>query len=337
MHRQAGVASYSYCAAAPAPIEPLVSAQCRVLSNSQGVRDLAFVRRRQQSGFTLVELVVVIAIIAVLIGLMLPAVQKVRASMARTRCANNLRQIGLALHGYHASFRHLPPGVSSDKPEERFPWMAWHARILPQVGQDVMWHETANAFAKDRWFENNPPHFGFATVMPIFSCPADARTSEPGLTGTFRVGLTSYLGNQGRSQTRLTGVLYVDSAIRLTEILDGTSNTLLLGERPPSTDQRLGWWYGGWGLGQDGTGDNVLGARGFSTGPAGIGCPTGPYHFAPGNLFNQCDAFHFWSLHSGGANFAFCDGSVRFLSYEADSILPALASRNGSEKVTIPE
>ncbi len=66
-------------------------------------------------------------------------------------------------------------------------------------------------------------------------------------------------------------------------------------------------------------------------------CPYGPYHFQAGSSSNTCDVFHFWSVHSGGAHFAFCDGSVRFLAYFADAILPALATRAGGEAVNIPD
>ena len=303
----------------------------RVLIRSRQVRDWP------RPGFTVVELLVLIAIISVLIGLILPAVQKVRNTAARTQCQNHMRQIGLALHGYHDANRRLPPGMSSDKPTEPYPWMAWHARLLPYIEQDNLWRVTAAAYQRDRWFENNPPHVGFSTVIPAFCCPADGRTFKAADVHGLTVALTSYLGNQGRSQAVTNGVLFVDSNVRLDEITDGTSNTLMVGERPPSPDYRFGWWYGGWGLNQDGTADNVLGVRGFSSsGTYGPECAPGPYHYTQGNLSNPCDALHFWSPHSGGANFLFCDGSVRFLTYSADSIMPALATRAGGEAVSPP-
>ena len=126
------------------------------------------------------------------------------------------------------------------------------------------------------------------------------------------------------------GVLYLNSATRIAEITDGTSNTLLVGERPPSTDLIFGWWFAGYG--QDGTGscDVVLGAAEKNV--YGYGCPAGPYTFAPGNPNNQCDQFHYWSNHTGGANFLLGDASVRFLSYSAGAVvLPLMATRSGGE------
>src|SRR5262245_65689888 len=93
-------------------------------------------RNDPRHAFTLLELLVVIAIIGVLIALLLPAVQKVRAAADRVHCANNVKQIGLALHNYHDSFRRLPPGVTSQKPKEPYPRMSWLTRILPYVEQD---------------------------------------------------------------------------------------------------------------------------------------------------------------------------------------------------------
>ena len=76
----------------------------------------------------------------------------------------------------------------------------------------------------------------------------------------------------------------------------------------------------------------------LSGGPwLGKTCPRGPYHFTAGDPNDTCDAFHFWSFHSGGAHFLFCDGSVRFLAYSADPIMPALATRAGGEAVTVPD
>jgi prepilin-type processing-associated H-X9-DG protein len=80
----------------------------------------------------------------------------------------------------------------------------------------------------------------------------------------------------------------------------------------------------------------LLGVRTINNGTYGEGCPDGPFDFQPGSFGNQCDAFHFWSPHSGGANFLLCDGSVRFLKYSANRIIPALASRAGGEAVQVP-
>jgi prepilin-type processing-associated H-X9-DG protein len=141
----------------------------------------------------------------------------------------------------------------------------------------------------------------------------------------------------GRDAFHEDGVLFLDSAVRLTDVTDGTSNTLAVGERPPSADLILGWWYAGWGQAKDGEGDMVLGARTRNHSIYGRGCPSGPFEFQPGSFGNQCDAFHFWSPHSNGANFLVCDGSVRFLSYSANRILPALATRAGGEADTLAD
>src|SRR5262249_20575983 len=126
------------------------------------------------------------------------------------------------------------------------------------------------------------------------------------------------------------GILYWTSKVRIADVTDGTSNTLLVGERPPSVDLYYGWWFAGAGWDGSGEGDVVLGARAYNY-AASIGCPASSVGFQQGDLKNPCDQAHFWSLHIGGANFLFADGSVRFLTYSANSILPALCSRNGGE------
>src|SRR5207253_1385089 len=112
------------------------------------------------------------------------------------------------------------------------------------------------------------------------------------------------------------GVLYLDSHVRWADITDGTSNTLLVGERPPSSDHRYGWWYAGWGQLKTGSAEMVLGVKELRDDPKYEACSPGPYTFQAGGGGNDCDTFHFWSLHLGtGANFLFADGSVRFLHY----------------------
>ncbi len=162
----------------------------------------------------------------------------------------------------------------------------------------------------------------------MFICPADGRISSPAskdITG-YPVAYTSYLGVEGHNAGLNNGLLYLDSRHKLTDATDGTSSTLLIGERPPSANLDLGWWYAGWGQRQNGDAEFVLGARTRCYNRYAATCDEGPYHFTPGAFNNPCDAFHFWSPHTG-ANFAFADGSARFLRYSANDILPALTTR----------
>lgn len=175
--------------------------------------------------------------------------------------------------------------------------------------------------------------------MPVYACPSDPRNLNVAtIDGGMRVAFTSYLGVSGSNQYRKDGVMYLDSRTRLVDITDGTSNTLMVGERPPSTDGALGWWYAGEGQSKDGSGDTVLSVRERNVSVYGAGCPLGPYTFGPGRIQNQGDAFHFWSLHpGGGANFLFCDGSVHFLPYSTAPLMSALATRRGGETVNLPD
>jgi prepilin-type processing-associated H-X9-DG protein len=202
----------------------------------------------------------------------------------------------------------------------------------------ALWQQVVAAYEKDKDFLHDPPHTGLSTPVRHFQCPSDSRVRTAQLVGKSQLprAFTSYLGVDGHNALRRDGVLFVDSQIRLAEITDGTSTTLTVGERPPSADLILGWWYAGWGEDKDGEGDMLLGARTRNNGTWGPGCPEGPYDFKPGSFDNQCDAFHFWSPHSGGANFLFCDGSVRLLPYSANAIMPALASRAGGEAIELP-
>jgi prepilin-type N-terminal cleavage/methylation domain-containing protein/prepilin-type processing-associated H-X9-DG protein len=329
----------------------------------------------RRSGFTLLELLVVIAIIAVLVALLLPAVQQVRSAAGRIQCANNLRQIGLGLHQYHDVYRSFPPArdiawfdpngpdpVSS--PIQKYWRISWMARVLPYIEQDNLWRST-EAAANDPavpapWPRYNPwdgwPDYRYkaiATVVPVHACPADGRTSQVQfVTGgmsvpPFPVALTSYLGVNGTNHRLKDGLFYpvqnltgqCPPGVPIAGITDGTSHTVMVGERPPSQDMNSGWWFCGDGMTGDGEGDVVLGVREILDNPAAVSpaqCLSGPYHFTPGRISNTCDLLHFWSLHPGGANFLFADGSVHFLRYAADGILPALATGAGGEVVELP-
>lgn len=291
--------------------------------------------RRALRGFTLLELLVMVAILGALLSLAVPAVVRVRESASRTRCANNLRQIGLALHAYHDAHGQLPPGTSFRDGKDPLPFMSWLTRLLPFVEQDALWQQALAAYGLDKDFRDDPPHVGFGTFLPLYLCPSDPSSAGSRWVSGLRPAFTNYLGNEGTNSSRLDGVLFLDSRTRLTDVTDGTSNTLLAGERPPSPDGMFGWWYAGLGQGLDGSAEHVLGARERNFYYSG--CLSGPYEYGPGRLGNLCDTFHFWSVHAGrGANFLFCDGSVHFIPYAAAPVLPALATRAGGEVVTLP-
>ncbi|HUE72156.1 MAG TPA: DUF1559 domain-containing protein [Pirellulaceae bacterium] len=289
-----------------------------------------FGHRLIRRGFTITELMVVLAIVGILMALLLPAVQYARASARRLQCANQLRQIGLALHEFHDSNQSFPPGIVSGTSAAPMRYSTWIAAILPQLEQDTIWQGVNRAYEQDLSPFNNPPHSLMAHALFPVQCAADDRVRIVQLTrDDRRVGLSSYVGVSGTDVFATDGVLFADSTIGLREVTDGASNTLLVGERPPSPDYFYGWWYAG--TGQYGTGsvNSVLGVReinGFGD-PYGS-CFAGPYAFVKGNSNEPCDRFHYWSLHQNGGNFVFCDGSVRFLSYSADQVLPALSTRS---------
>jgi prepilin-type N-terminal cleavage/methylation domain-containing protein/prepilin-type processing-associated H-X9-DG protein len=301
--------------------------------------------RSKRGAFTLIELLVVIAIIAILISLLLPAVQKVRGAAGRVQCTASLKQIGIALHNYHDCFARFPPGLENSWTSAH-PYLSWMGRILPYMEQ-VPLAQTINpeyARSLNPWgdftqpdFGGVQPHVGLATVMDLYKCPIDTRdliaTSVPTGFGTMlTVAFTSYQGVSGTASGANDGILYNFSNVRLLDIQDGASNTLMVGERPPSADLIYGWWYAGAGYDAMGTGDVVLGSS--ETGYAQrFGCPPDNIGLVPGQISNECDQVHFWSLHDGGSNFLLADGSVRFISYDSNSVLPALCTRSGGEIV----
>jgi prepilin-type N-terminal cleavage/methylation domain-containing protein/prepilin-type processing-associated H-X9-DG protein len=173
------------------------------------------------------------------------------------------------------------------------------------------------------------------------------------------IAFTEYLGVDG-----IRGDDYVDSStppadksgilidsqwmikrkVNFASITDGSSNTLMVGERPPSVDLYYGWWFAGAGFDGSGEGDITMGARAtayaahIATIVAGnytSSCPLSYVHFKPGSINDGCDQVHFWSWHPGGANWLFGDGSAKFYQYAMDEVLPQLCTRNGGEVVNL--
>jgi prepilin-type N-terminal cleavage/methylation domain-containing protein/prepilin-type processing-associated H-X9-DG protein len=315
---------------------------------------------RRRRGFTLMELLVVIAIIAVLIGLLLPAVQKVREAANRAQCLNNLKQIALAAHNYHAAAGRFPPGVHLPVMVGGRPTAGTNlwVELLPYIEQDNLqrkWDSYDN--------RNNVAGGANATqahVMKVLLCPSDplprtvvqltaANSLTPPWSWGF-YGMSSYGGNAGKRSvqagtppafTGMTrdGVFFIDSCVRLANITDGTSNTLLFGERyhrDPQYDlQYTIFWNGTSSMAEWGRWGYVANAGAMGNVTLSTPVPIN-YQMPPAGDFTAVEnrACAFGSGHPGGANFAFADGSVRFLSDSTPLLmLQALSTIAGSEVV----
>jgi len=322
---------------------------------------------RRRKGFTLIELLVVIAIIAVLIALLVPAVQKVREAAARLQCQNNLKQLGLGLHGFHDTFKHFPIGEWNDDNQD----VGWGYWILPYIEQQALYNQFTsmakvpnNGGGRNGYNMDGPPNSWSgrsgqnttltANVLNIFLCPSDI------LPNTFSNGYakSNYCANIGQAPNNIsgthssgfgcgggyndgteTGVLFFsnnnDTAFttKMTAITDGTSNTIGLGEVTQNN------WGNSTNLGE-GCLPIWIGGN-----PNGRGC---------GDVWGLASTFRcvdtafpinygirnggtgwgvdrsilcFGSQHTGGANFVLMDGSVRFIS---DAIDPTVYRNAGT-------
>ncbi|WP_171471687.1 DUF1559 domain-containing protein [Frigoriglobus tundricola] len=303
-------------------------------------------------GFTLIELLVVIAIIAVLIGLLLPAVQKVREAAARMSCSNNLKQMGLALHNYHDNNQYLPAGYNSIQVSfKTWQGTGWTTSLLPHLEQSNLYNQVQAYCTANPGLGNSDscPTYGFK--MKQYICPSNAR---PPVAYDGVGELTSYLGVAGTVSgfpaPTADGVLYASVASSnagargptIVAITDGTSNTLAIGERPCTGDLNWGWGFGAYGVSYIyGDGDVILGSNdvGVITNSSS-GDPTTNVGFkAPINpaTTGQQDVAHFWSFHTGGANFLFADGHVQFMNYSLPAgTFAAMCTRANGEVVTMP-
>jgi prepilin-type N-terminal cleavage/methylation domain-containing protein len=310
---------------------------------------------QKRQAFTLIELLVVIAIIAILIGLLLPAVQQVRQAAARTQCVNNLKQIGLACHSYHGENQAFPRGVVASW-DQNGPTWGFLALILPYVEQNVLYQQA------------NIPNVSItadptlvATQLKVFLCPSDIGLGpatafgysnyngvcganwggDPGGTGWVPMGYIPIWSNQGTNNPSWEGFANGDGVfawrdsngflasqgynvptpdnrkVSLTDITDGTSNTFLLGEVSPQYNVATSW---------------VQTTDSLST------CA-----IPPNNLVDVSDPTNwtmvqsFRSYHTGGLYFAYADGSVHFITDTiALPIYRAMATIQGGEVNAAP-
>jgi len=307
-------------------------------------RDRAAQANRRSSGFTLVELLVVIAIIGVMVGLLLPAVQAAREAARRMQCSNNNKQIALAMHNYHDTFKTFTYGFKAEVAGQSKRRDCWYQRILPFIEQQSYYDfydkiETTYPRAQHEYIHSTPVEVQ-GVAVDAFMCPSDPAGPARGGGGTNNGFQGNYAVCAGGGTptnpvlATITGPLNLDVlrtdnggmfgaqlARRFRDCVDGTSNTLMLSEgiirgSTGATWGELGGYWGG----------AVHGAYAFSTGETpnttvpdrAYSCKSTTWPKAPcenGNAGGLTGRYNFArSYHPGGVSTALCDGSVRFVS-----------------------
>ena len=293
---------------------------------------------RRRRGFTLIELLVVIAIIAVLVALLLPAVQQAREAARRTQCKNNLKQIGLALHGYHDTHDRLPisQGMALNSSGVNFLQRTWGRSILPFI-------EQAPLYSKWDWTRGHASGTNrslTATPIAIFKCPSSPASQIITVTGsgadvdhpdgpTFQAGIMEYFGNSvnwdfpGRPTGATTAevmqiqgmIPYHTEGVRFSEVTDGLTNTIMVGE-VAGGEKRLVAKYQSIGL-QHSTQGSWATRNRTGLGPYDA---TGTVYLGGNRVMNtnNYNGANYYSYHTGVVHFLLGDGSTRTISENID-------------------
>jgi prepilin-type N-terminal cleavage/methylation domain-containing protein len=321
--------------------------------------------RQARNGFTLIELLVVIAIIGVLIGLLLPAVQKVREAANRMSCANNLKQLALGVHNFHEAHGTFPPNNIFTYDPTKPNW-SWLANLLPMIEQDNLYRAANIGGSPPNAINQSLPQI--ATRVKTFLCPSDPDAfrgprSYPSnfdmldpVLGPLTYEVTCYRANIGANwgggppgsalwwgtdpqwcvgdpnnsnpSTSYDGcaagngvIFETNNPLRITDVMDGTSNTIMIGEAMTEKDYQNAWCHM----------DNAIASSAY---PPNAKNPATGKDYPPDQWWNR---YAFTSAHPGGVQFALTDGSVRFIS---DTIpvaqFRALGTRAQGEVAQLP-
>lgn len=322
--------------------------------------------RRARSGFTLVELLVVLAIIGILAAILLPAIQAAREAARKMQCKNYLKQMGLGLHNYHDILRSLPPSSLRYQGDRNCrsccygAGYSWRVFLLPFVEQSTLYDriDFSQQYCRGGQIQyGNGVNALVATqLIPIYACPTDLdpRLAIPGTGGGGQpVPDSSYLAAAGTTvgpsatwgtprhcsvSWAVDGVMHEFGAVRFADITDGLSNTLLIGEQGRRrTDANSSNWFMAWSqAAQRVTSVGINRALPVPYASQGGSCVLDPTANVP--VYGPQNYLGFGSFHPGGANFAFSDGSIHFVAETVDDqVLDALATRSGGEPVSIDD